>query len=381
MTGVPIYPDSSNWPAPAYGIADGEPLSSDYVNLGAKSALAAASALRIAMLGDWSSRNYTHSGQANGTQRKIVFGGWTDPAKPLDYQRAAWSIAQNYSSTVETFWSYSGSYEASGVLPAWTTPVGCSVRGIVSHIGQVVVLNSSGIGTIAGITGFTPVSYGSGMGSLLDTPQASYSFPGTGGAGKLLVVDSLGCLYLSTEYLASWSSETVSKADTYVGCATGGGIYATATTARVYRGTSLAQCAGQSLYSVPVAGGTIVGLTYDRFYGIFVAWVTLAAGTNVGIYKSADCVTWTPCGPSLSTEGTSQFGTNHGGAWLSFERAPNGNDSTKVFSSMDAGATWAWVGQIEDTFVNASGCNEIAYGDRRFAAVGKNRVWFSGRLA
>jgi hypothetical protein len=377
MTGVPIYPYNANWPVPAVGIADGEPLDSAHVNQGARSALSAASALRLAMLGDWQCHGYTNSGQADGTPRRMIYGGWDDSTKPLTYRRATWVAMQYRSSTLEGAYSHSGAYEASGVLPAFTPPAS-TIRGYAHCDGGIVVLDYTT--NIAIFARPSSLSYALDAGTAIPNfPQASYFMPGTG-RGDLLVVDNISDIHESSANLTTWThTATGGGGSSPVGVAKGNGVYAlaSATNRYVYHGTTASQAASLGTYHAASSGLASRGLTFDRFWGVFVLWGHHDSDTQ-GLYTSADCVTWAAGG--IAGLKVTQFGTNQGGVWVAIcETGYSG--ISRVLASVDAGATWVFVAELEDTFLNGNACNEIAWGDRRFAAMGKNRVWFSGRLA
>jgi hypothetical protein len=376
MTGTPIYPYSADWPVPAVGIADGEPLDSTHVNQGARSALSAASALRLAMLGDWQSHGYTNSGQADGTYRKVVYGGWDDSSRPLTSRRATWVAMQYRGTTLEGAYSYSGTYEASGVLPAFTPPTS-TILGYAHSDGGIVVLDyPTNIGIFVRPSS---LSYAIDAGASIANPIASYFTPGTG-RGELLVVDSTAGLHESASNLSTWTRTTPGGGGMQpVGVAKGLGVYASASALNryVYHGTTISEAANLGTYHAADSGLASRGLTFDRYWSRFVLWGHHDSDTQ-GLYWSSDCVTWTPAG--LAGLKVTQFGTNQGGVWLAIcETGYSG--ISRVVASVDAGATWTFVAELEDTFLNGNACNEIAWGDRRFAVMGKNRVWFSGRLA
>lgn len=366
---IPVTPADGGWQATINGPADGDRVMAASVMTPLGQMLANQNALRVSGVSTWTCLQYQQNGQATTVPQRLVYCG-------RDYSSYArlpgWALLALVGGTLYGSFATSGAYPAAANMTAFTPFSGSTVRGYCSTPHGLLTADSTGgarLGEHHPLTGTYTIS------AALSNVAAAYA-----AGDSVLVLDTNGGTWEASGVAwgvsTTWTHTNGTPGPTYVGVAKGSGVYAVATPTSVEYGS-----AAPGNQNLGLSKSGIRGLTYDTHYNRFICWSDDASVG--GIFTSADAATWVPVGVPWPV-GVVKFGTDNAGTWIAVHMTTMGIDGIvagRVLVSFDGGANWSQSATLEDEFLSADGCNQIGFGDRRFAILGANRAWFSGRLA
>jgi hypothetical protein len=368
-----IVAADGGWNGTITGPSDGDRALVASVNTPLGQLLANQDMLRVAGVSTWTGLQYQQNGQATTVPQRLVYCG-------RDYSQYAklpgWALLALVGGTLYGSFATSGSYQAAANLATFTPMAGATVRGHCASGAGLLTLDATGG---ARVGQYHPLTGTYNFAAALANVAATYSFPEGLGETVVMLDTSGGTWEASDVYWGnsvSWTHTTGTPGPTYVGVAKGAGIYAIATTTSVEWGNA---APGNANVGLTKAG--VRGLTYDTHYDRFIVWSDDASAG--GIFASTNAATWVAAGPAGLTK-IVKFGTDNAGTWIAVAMTTVGTEGVtygRVLVSFDGGTTWSQSATLEDEFLSADGCNQIGFGDRRFAILGANRAWFSGRIA